>query len=90
MRDRNGEPFARALDDAALEPVGAALRMRRDDDLVGAEGAQRVFDRLQRVAVADFAASFDAGLGEHREARVETFLRGCARAVLVGHPVPQR
>ena len=42
-------------DDVALEPVRAALGMRRDDDLVGAEGAQRVLDRLQRVAVADLA-----------------------------------
>ncbi len=35
--DRHGEALARGVDDAALEPVRAALRVRRDDDLVGAE-----------------------------------------------------
>ena len=39
VRDRRREALARRVDDAALEPVRAALGMRRDDDLVGAEGA---------------------------------------------------
>jgi len=46
VRDRNVEALFGCADDVALEPVRAALRMRRDDDLVGAERAQRVLDRL--------------------------------------------
>ena len=55
------EALARLVDDAALEPVRAARGMRRDDQLVGRERAQRVLDRLERVAVADLAARVDAG-----------------------------
>ena len=44
--DREREALARAGDDAALEPVRAALGVRRDEDLIGAEGAQRILDRL--------------------------------------------
>ena len=47
-------------DDVALEPVRAAFGVRRDDDLVRTEGAQRVLDRLERVAVADLAPAVDA------------------------------
>ena len=61
MGDRDGEALARFLDDAALEPVRAALGMRGDDDLVRAEGPERVLDRLQRIAVADLALRLDAG-----------------------------
>src|SRR5439155_1774306 len=63
------------------EPVRAAFGMRRDDDLVGSEGAERVLDRLQRVAVADLAAGFDPLPAEPRETRVESLL--CLRAGLV-------
>src|SRR5438876_8046773 len=49
--------------------------MRRDDDLVGAEGAERVLDRLQRIAVADLTAGFDPLPAEPRETRVESLLR---------------
>src|SRR5213595_2307265 len=56
MRDRDREALARACDDAALEPMRTAFRMRRDDHLVGAEGPEGVLDRLQRIAVADLGA----------------------------------
>ena len=62
--------------------------MRRDDDLVRAEGAQRVLDRLQRVAVADLALRLDAVTRELREAGVEPALGRRARAVLVRRPGP--
>jgi hypothetical protein len=48
--------------------------MRRDDDLVGAEGAKRVLHCLQRVAVADLAARLDTELAQPREARVQPLL----------------
>ena len=35
--------------------------MSRDDDLVGVELTERIFDRLQRIGVADPASSFDTG-----------------------------
>ena len=62
--------------------------MGRDHDLVGAERAQRVLDRLERVAVADLAFRLDAVAPEPREARVQPLLGGGASAVLVGGPVP--
>ena len=47
--DRDGEALAGLRDDVPLEPVRPAGRMRRDDDLVRAERAQLVLDRLQRI-----------------------------------------
>src|SRR6185437_17038246 len=76
VRDRNREALARVLDDAALEPVRAALRMRGDDDLVRPERPERVLDRLQRIAVADLAARLHARLRQLRKAPVEAFLCG--------------
>src|SRR5207248_11288858 len=61
--------------------------MRRNDDLVGAERAQTVLDRLQRIAVADLAARVEPGRREPRETCVQPLLRGRACAVLVGRPV---
>src|SRR5947207_11824116 len=90
MRDRDREALARACDDAPLEPVRAAFRMRRDDHLVGAEGPERVLDRLQRIAVADLAARVDPRPAEPLEARLEPLLRLGAGPVLVGGPVPDR
>ena len=78
MRDRDGEAFAGRPDDVALEPVRAPFRVRRDDDLVRAEGAQRVLDRLKRVAVADFAVGLDAVTLELRQAGIEPALGGGA------------
>ena len=49
VRDRDGEALPRLADDAALQPARAALGVRRDDDLVRAERAERVLDRLQRA-----------------------------------------
>ena len=54
------EALTSAGDYSPLEPVRAAFRVGRDDDLVGPEGADRVLDRLQRVGVADLAARLDA------------------------------
>src|SRR6185437_8342239 len=76
------EALAGAVDDAPLEPVRAAGRVRRDDQLVGLEGADRVLDRLQRVAVADLPLGVEA-VGAHRlEAAVQPRLRGRTRVVL--------
>src|SRR5919204_3594076 len=64
VRDRDGEALSGLLHDAALEPVRAPFRMRGQDDLVGAEGAEGVLDRLEGIAVADLAARGDPGLLE--------------------------
>ena len=78
VRDRHARSAPRAPGhDAPLEPVRPALGMRRDHDLVGAEGAQRVLHRLQRIAVADLAARLDAG---RREPRERASSRSCAAA----------
>src|SRR5207249_8550331 len=77
-------------DDAALQPVRAAFRMRGDDDLVGAERPQGVLHRLKRVAVADLAARVDPELRETGQAQVEPLLGARPRAVLVRQPVPER
>ena len=69
--DRHRVALARARDDASLQPVRAALGMRRDHDLVGAEGAERVLHRLQRVTVADLAARLHAVALELGQAAVE-------------------
>src|SRR5262245_59512735 len=88
--DGNREAFAGTGDDAALEPVRAAIGVRRDDDLVRAEGSKGVLDRLQRLAVADLTAGVHTGLAQAREAAVEAVLSRRARLVLVGHPVLER
>ena len=64
-----------AVDDAALEPVRAALGMRRDRRARRGRSAERVLDRLQRVAVADLAARLDAGRAHRRERVLEPLLR---------------
>src|SRR6266849_5420279 len=78
------------LHDPSLEPVRAALGMRGDDDLVRAEGAERILDRLQRVSVPDLSPCLDARSRELREALFEALLSCGARAVVVGHPVSNR
>ena len=65
-----------------LEPVRAALGVRRDDDLVSAEGAERVLDRLQRVGVADLAPRVDARAASARRLRSSRSW-ACACAALV-------
>src|SRR5207237_10745718 len=90
MCDRHREAFAGAADDAPLQPVRAAFGMGGDDDLVGAERPERVLDRLQRLAVADLAAGFDARLLQASEAAVEAFPRGVSRLVLIRGPVLAR
>ena len=82
MRDRYGEALAGILDDAALEPVRPAFGMGGDDDLVRAEGAKRILDRLQGVSVADLSPRFHASLGELREAPFEALLSGSPRVVV--------
>ena len=64
--------------------------MRRDDHLVGAESAERVLDRLQRVAVADLAARLDPRFPEAAEALLEPLARLLARAVDVELCTPAR
>src|SRR5918995_6030884 len=91
VRDRDREALACGFDDPALEPLRAARRMRRDDQLVRAEGAKRVLDRLQRLRVADLAADvLDAGVAQPLHARLDALLRFRARRVLVRDPVPER
>ena len=57
MRYRYVEALLGALDDPALEPVGPALRMGRDHDLVGAERTDRVLDRLDKSSRRPRAAA---------------------------------
>jgi len=87
VRDRNREALLGARHDALLQPVRAALGVCRDDDLVGAEGAERVVDRLHRVGVPDLAARVDPRVGERVQAAVEPLLGMSARLVLVGDEV---
>src|SRR5204862_501201 len=56
VQDGQAEPVARAIDEVAREPAGAASGVRGDQDLVGGEGAQLVLDREQRIGVARAAA----------------------------------
>src|SRR6266545_3741224 len=88
--DRAREALARLLDEALLEPVRAADGMCRDDNLVGAERAQRILDRLEGIAVADLAADVEAGLSEVAYRRLYALLGRCARPVLVRKPVAER
>src|SRR6266511_524888 len=90
VRDRNGEPLLGPADDAALQPVGAAFGMRGDDHLVGAERPQSVFDRLERIGVADLASGGDSDLLEPREALLEPLPRLASSLVLVRDPVLER
>ena len=78
------------LDDAPLEPVRAALGMRRDHDLVRAEGAQRVLDAPAAARRRRSRRARRSRRREPREARLEPLLRGRARAVLVRDPVAER
>ena len=64
--------------------------MRREDDLVGAEGSERILDRMDGIGVAHLPARGDAGVRERPERAVEPLLRLRPRAVLVGGPVPDR
>src|SRR6266516_6842268 len=90
VRDRDREALAGAADDALFQPVRPAFGMGRDDDLVGAESAEGVLDRLQRLAVADLAAGFDARVVQTREAALEAPLRSVPRLVVVRDPVLER
>src|SRR3954471_1744927 len=62
--------------------------MRRDDHLVGAEGAEGVLDRLQRVAVANLAPRLDPRFPEPAQALLEPLSRLLARAVDIRREVP--
>ena len=60
MGDRQLQPLARVGDDAALEPAGLPRRVGGDDELVGGEDPQGVFDREAGIGVADFPAGLQA------------------------------
>ena len=77
VRHRHVVAHAGVLDDALLEPVRAARRVSRDDDLVRRELAERVLERLQRIAVPDLAARLHAEL--RRAASRLASSRACAR-----------
>ena len=57
--------------------------MRGQNDLVGAEGAQRILDRLQGIAVAHLPSRLQSCRCELAQARVKAFLRGRTGVVLV-------
>ena len=63
--------------------------MGGDHDLVRAEGAHRVLDRLERIAVPDRAFRLDAVAPELREARFEPLL-AAARAPSSSRPSAER
>ena len=83
------EAQPRVLDDALLEPVRAPRRVGRDDDLVRGKRAERVFERLERVAVPDLAARGDAGIAQAGKGLVEALLGGRPGTVLVRGPRPE-
>ena len=91
VRDREVEALARVLDDVPLEPVRAALRVRRDDELV----------RARRCAAHPRSPAADRrrrplrgrSIPAARMAASEASSRSAAAArapVLVRDPVPQR
>src|SRR5439155_6663650 len=82
VHDRDREALAGMLDDPTLEPVRPAFGVRGDDDLVCAEGPERILDRLQRVSVPDLSPRFDADRAELSKAPLQARLGGCPRAVL--------
>src|SRR6187455_2847195 len=84
--DRHVVAVACLLDDALLEPVRPAGRVRRDDDLVGGKLAERVLQGLEGIAVADLAAGADPCRREPCEARIQPRLRLHPRGVLVRRP----
>ena len=87
--ERDLEPLAGLLDHAALEPVGAADRVGREDQLVGAKGSHRIFDRLDRIVVSDLAVGLQTCGAHRRQTRVEPDLGGLTCVVLVGDPMPE-
>src|SRR5262245_9351362 len=90
VRNRYRKALAGAVDDTFLQPMRAAFRVGRDDDLVRAEGPERILDRLQRLSVADLALGLDADVAQLGEASGQPFLRRLARLVVVRGPVLQR
>ena len=88
VRDRHVESGARGLHDAALEPVRRAGRVRRDDDRVGGEAAQRVLEGLQGVTVTDLTAHVETSAPQRLQGSVEPCVCRVTRAVLVGCPRP--
>ncbi len=84
--DRLVVPAAGIPDQVTLEPVRATLRVGGDHDLVGIEGAERVIDRLERVAVAHMADRLEALLTELCDRAREPELRVAPGTVFVRHP----
>ena len=81
-RDRQAEPggLGRQVE---LEPLGDALRQRRDDQLVEAVDVDRVLDRGQRLRDADHAVDGRArGLLEQRQRELERLLGLVLRLIL--------
>ena len=88
MRDRDVEAAFGRADDVSFEPVRTALRMGGDHDLVGAESAERILDRLEWITVANRAFRLNAVQPELRKACIEPLLGRSASTVLVRRPVP--
>jgi hypothetical protein len=70
------EALACLLDEALLEPVGASRWVRRQQNLLGLEFHQRVFDGVQRLGVAAPAPGIDAAPAQ-RSDRGGHALVGC-------------
>ncbi len=64
--------------------------MGRDDDLVGAEGPERIVHRLNRIRVADLAARLDPLGGQGAQRLLQPVMGERPGAVLVRGPVAER
>src|SRR5712691_11891735 len=63
--------------------------MRGDDDLVGVELIERIFNRMQRIGVPDVSASLHTRLSQRLEAELETLLGVLAGSAIVTSPVAE-
>jgi len=71
MADRLPEAQPGARDDAPLEPVRTRLGVRRNDDLVGREDAERVLDRENRIRISEDALGVEAAAPKRRKAAAQ-------------------
>ena len=83
--DRQPGVVLERLDQVAPHPAGGRRGQRRDDDLGDPAVGDRVVRGVQRIAVADLAATVDALLAHEREREVDAHLRGVAHGLVVDH-----
>src|SRR4051794_5112762 len=87
--DRQIEALLRPLHLAALQPVRASRRVRRDDDLVGRKLRQGIRDGLNRVGVADGAACLEPAAAKRLHRCGQPLFRRSAGGVDVGEEMVQ-